>query len=374
MNDSLTVFDRDWIVSWSRELILNTDKEMWAYRLLLLYMARIDPRVPEQSKVYFTKKELERFFDRDEIKDETVQHAFEELMSVFQLQGSDGQWIFINLFDIAGKTILNGEDAYCLMASASGMKYFFFFFSVGYALSRLGTLIDAKSSYTLSLYKYFLIQLMNRKSHEWEVTFDDMKQELRYFGTSENRYFVKNVIKKACAEINDISDLHVEYETVIKHRKLEKIRFKIKRRSDKYLEEKAKKIKQEIINNATMDLIAKICNVFNNDKNPSRISEKDALNIIKASDECNKKTDELWEILAYVAAQNNINNIVGYTISLIKNGYSAPKSIKKEKLGTTAFAAAPTKESQEWLKEIERLHLAQVESSTEKDDSDDEHK
>lgn len=358
MDETLTIFDRNWIVSWSRDLIINTDKEMWAYRLLLLYMARIDPRVPELDKVYFTKKELERFFSRDEIKDETIQHALDELMTVFQVQNSDGQWVMVNLFEIAAKTKVNGEEAYCLMSSSTGKKYFFNLENVGYALSRLGTLIDAKSAYTLALYKFFLIQLKDKKSVECEISFDDIRKELRYFGSSENKYFVKNVIKKACAEINDISDLKVEYETLSPHRKLESIRFKIKRHSDKYLEERAKKIRQDIINNATMDLVTKILNVFNTTEKPNTITTQDALSIIKASDENNKKTDELWEILAYVAAQQKIDNIVGYTISLIKNGYSAPKSMRKSLF--TAEAAKPTPKSLEALKEIENLYMQQI--------------
>ncbi len=382
MSELLTTFERDWIISWSKDLILENDKELWAYKLILLYMSRIDPRVPDQDKIYFTHKELERFFDKRQIKEESIKNAFSQLTNIFKIQDDTGQWMFVNLFDYAGKIKINGDDAYCMMCSVTGKKYFFNLETVGYALSRLGTLIDAKSAYTISLYKYFLINLKDRKTYDWEISFNDIKTELRYFGEIENRFFLRNVIKKACTEINEISDIKVEYETITINRKLEKIKFNVKRHSDKYLEEKANKIRKEIIKNATLDLVTRILKVFNTSDKPDLINEDDALAIIKAADKYKIKTDELWEILAYVAAQRSIDNVVGYSISLIKKGYNAPKKLKKDEFTQTDMSndldeiigLMQNKENIELRKLKKREQIRKLEERALQKDSEEYHK
>lgn len=214
----------------------------------------------------------------------------------------------------------------------------------------------------------------------------------------DNHKFISTFLKRQLETISEKTDIEIDYQNIYTNKKgddAEYVIIRVRRKEISYSlpqegEELVKYFEDDNINKHFIDYIKLI-----------ECDEKRIKHFIYRLKQCvddtlhekNEKinVDVAIRIIEYSARhgyrdfyplKNEELYIINHKddMSLLKTDVEGLNEIEglyiKEVSRETSkkLPAAPTKESKEKLKEIERLHLAQVESSTEKDDSDDEHK
>lgn len=212
-------------------------------RLLEVYLSRINPRDPESSLVKFTFSEYREFLglkklDVRNIKPQ-IRHFLGNVVFV-PIDKEKGTFNAYTLFTSASVDLDPETNSYVITIGCNELlrPVFFNIAESGYVKYRLRYTAQMKSQYSIQLYAILRDWLTGGKNPH-EISLRKLREQL---GVAENVYpsykdFKKRVLLVSQKEINEVSDLTVDFEPVLVARKAVGISFWIKLKNQEVLKE-----------------------------------------------------------------------------------------------------------------------------------------
>ena len=211
-------------------------------KLLDIYLARINSRNPNERFVCISSGDLAKIFHTDHIDPtymrELVEGKFDKKGKLLK-QGLLGYPVHFDdpeephaevLFSTA-RYRKDQDGIYCLTLGCSeeAKKYIFFEEHIHYLRTKIFFIINLKSRYSYALYYFILSHLYNRRPGTFEVSVDELRTELHAVEDTyaEFKRFNNLVIKPAVKEVNEKTDIRVDYEVVKRGTKASGIRFRV---------------------------------------------------------------------------------------------------------------------------------------------------
>lgn len=203
------------------------------FRVLDTYLSKINARDPEHRWVRFSKKEYEQLMGAKQLRPEQIDKLTNNLFDTkiqFQVKNANGEVVSydkIHLFDKCRISRDSDEQWWIDMKCSEDARQLFFSVNeIGYFRYYLSNIINLVSLYSYRLYMYLLI---NGFRGEWVEGIDELRTILDC--TAERyktvKFFNAEVVKKAVAEVNEKTDIHVECVPEKTGRKISGFKFTI---------------------------------------------------------------------------------------------------------------------------------------------------
>lgn len=221
------------IISKSRPLLAmrNSGYTLGEFKILDLYLARINPLNPKTSRVKISKEEYCKIMEIDSGRvrpEQLKKYTSHFLGNVVTMDRPDGKKGYVQkvLFTTAE---YNEEVEEIILQCNTDPLIFNTFFdvkNVGYVRYILKNTLNLKSAYS---YKLYMLVKSKSPAYTFSVDLPEFKEKL---GITAKRYekfkFLNQEILKPCIdEINEITDTFIEYEKITKGRTTQGIKFKI---------------------------------------------------------------------------------------------------------------------------------------------------
>ena len=259
---------------WKQELTLPE------YKIMDIYLSRINSHNQENDEVIISKKELEEILGVTQIKVKELNKRLINLQKTVipLIDHENGDPINVTLFEIS-RIRKNDDDVnyITLKCTESSKKYIFNIDNIGYIKYRLKAILKIDSKKTYNMYLYII---KNRFREVWEIEVDELRKMLNCEGSSYDEWKEFNrKLNKINDYINENTDIKYEYEGIRVGRKTKKVKFK-------YISQVKEEIAQNIEENSEIT--------------------KTAIEKLRESPD----TFPLW-----VSALENLEKVTGYTFS-----------------------------------------------------------
>lgn len=219
---------------WQSELTLAE------FKILDIYLSRIDSHKPDKRAVMFEKGELEKILGIKKINNQDLKTRLKHLMgNVIEIPDDNIKKGFrlVTLFEEA----VAEQDDYGLWqvkleCTQKAMKYFFNIENLGYLRYKLRCITSLTSRYT---YIMFIYLEANRYRKSWNVPLDELKQILncdKVETYSAFKEFNKQILKRVQKEMYEKTECRYSYESVKKGRSVVAVRFTVETLSKLNLE------------------------------------------------------------------------------------------------------------------------------------------
>lgn len=210
---------------WRSELTLSE------FKILDIYLSRIDSHKPDKRQVLLTKGEIEEALGVQKINNTDLKARLKHLMgNVVEVPDKDTKKGFrlVTLFEEAeAEQDENGLWQVKLECTPKAMKFFFNVDNLGYLRYKLRCITSLTSRYTYIMFVYLEA---NRFRKSWEVELEELKSILACEDeeyAKEFKYFNRDVLKKVQKEMNEKTECRYSYEPVKKGRSVVAIRFTV---------------------------------------------------------------------------------------------------------------------------------------------------
>lgn len=206
------------------------------FRVLDTYLSKINARDPEHRWVRFSKKEYEQLMGAKQLRPEQIDKMTTNLFDTkiqFQIKNASGEVVSYDKIHLFDKCKISKDDAeqwwIDIKCSEDARKLFFSVDEIGYFRYYLSNIINLVSLYSYRLYMYVLF---NGFRGEWTVGIDELKEVLDCTAPRYDtvKFFNAEVVKKAVAEVNEKTDVHVECTPEKAGRKVSGFRFTVSRK------------------------------------------------------------------------------------------------------------------------------------------------
>lgn len=200
------------------------------FKILDVYLARIDSHKPEERFIRLEKGEIEKYLGLSKINTHDLEKRIDNLFQVVTIRDKNKANGFVKIALFEKAVCYQDEDGLWqidLGASESAMEYIFNVENIGYLRYRLRNIVNLTSRYSYILYLYLE---RNRHLHlSWEVRLDDLKSLLRCTAERYNqfKFFNSEVLKKCHKELNEKTECHFSYSPIRKGRNVASIRFSL---------------------------------------------------------------------------------------------------------------------------------------------------
>lgn len=208
------------LVQKSNPLLSLTQSKMTLpeFKILDVYLSRIDSHDEEKRYVRFQKGELEKLLGVDRIRKEDLEKRLENLFQVLTIKDPEKPRGFtkIGLFEraeaVQDETGLWQVDLAC---TPSAREYVFNIEHLGYIRYRLHSVVNLTSRYSYALFLYLED---NRFRKSWDVDLDQLKKILRCDAEAnkEFKFFSRDVLKKSQKELHEKTDIRFSYRPIQK--------------------------------------------------------------------------------------------------------------------------------------------------------------
>lgn len=198
------------------------------FKILDVYLSRIDSHNPENRTVSFEKGELEKILGVNRIRTEELDERLKHLMTTIKIEDDtkNNKFKRVALFEKA--EIEQDEYGHWkveLMCTPSAMEYFFNIENLGYLLYKLKCITMISSRYT---YVMFLYLEANKFRKTWTIELEELKTLLNC--QNEESYkkfkvFNDRILKLIKKEMDEKTDCRYKYETVKKGKNVVAIKF-----------------------------------------------------------------------------------------------------------------------------------------------------
>lgn len=201
------------------------------FKILDLYLSRINSHMPEKRTVLFEKGEIEEIFgvvkiNRDELRDRLT-HLMSEVVELPSIDSED-EFTLVTLFESARAE----RDEYGLWkielsASQNAMKYFFNIESLGYVRYKLRCITSLKSRYSYIMFTYLE---HNRFRKAWDISIENLKEILNCSHEEtyrEYKHFNNLILKKIHRELTKETECRYNYSPIKKGRYVVAIHFEL---------------------------------------------------------------------------------------------------------------------------------------------------
>lgn len=217
ISDKLTVQKSTPLLS-----LWRSDLTLAEFKILDMYLARINSHNPEKRTVTFEKGELEQILGVKRIRIEELDARLLHLGTPIRIDDDtipNDKFTRISLFEQAiAERDEDGIWKVDLTASQTAMKYFFNVEDIGYLRYKLRCITSLTSRYSYIMFLY-LERNRSLKKMSWEIPVDSLK-EILSCDTEPNykdfRRFNDKVLKRVQFELNQKTECKYSY-TSIKH-------------------------------------------------------------------------------------------------------------------------------------------------------------
>ena len=199
------------------------------FKILDIYLSRIDSHKPDKRMVCFEKGELEKALGVTKINNTDLKERLKHLMgNVVELPDDTSKTgiRLVTLFEEAvAEQDMFGLWNVKLKCTQSAMKYFFNIENLGYLRYKLRCITSLTSRYT---YIMFIYLEANRFRKTWEVDLEELRkilncdQEETY---QEYKRFNDRLLKRVQKEMHEKTECRYTYEPVRKGRSVVAVRF-----------------------------------------------------------------------------------------------------------------------------------------------------
>lgn len=198
------------------------------FKILDTYLGRINSHDDEKRTVKFKKGELESLLEMKQIKPEVLDERLVHLMTTVRIPDENSRRGFTRIALFEKAHVEQDNDGIWtaeLTCTESARKYIFNVESIRYLQYRLKNIIGIKSRYSYIVYLYLCD---NRYRKDWTIDLDDLKKMLCC--ENEETYtqfkrFNDLILKKVQKEIQRVTDIRYDYETIKQGRRVVAIRF-----------------------------------------------------------------------------------------------------------------------------------------------------
>lgn len=196
------------------------------FKILDMYLARIDSSVAGQRTVQITKGELERALGVARINQDDLETRLTNLFVPINLATKKGEIKLRSLFEAAdAKKDEDGLWQVELRCTEDAAKYIFNIERIGYFRYKLRSVVGLTSRYSYLLFNYLE---ENRFRGTWEVELKELKKVLKCDKEEtykEYKRFNDLILKKCQKELFEKTECHFEYEAIRRGRSVALLRF-----------------------------------------------------------------------------------------------------------------------------------------------------
>ena len=219
----------------------RSDLTLTEFKILDIYLSRIDSRKPEKRAVVFEKGELEKILEVTKISEQNLKTRLKHLMgNVVEIpdDSDENGFMLVTLFEEAiAEQDKFGQWQVKLACTQKAMKYFFNIENLGYLRYKLRCITSLTSRYT---YIMFIYLESNRYRKSWDISFDELKkilhcEEEKTYETYKN--FNGLILKKVQKELLEKTECRYTYSPIKKGRFVAAIHFEVEPLSMVSLEE-----------------------------------------------------------------------------------------------------------------------------------------
>lgn len=222
--------DKNSIVQKSRPLsaLWQSDFNLTEFKILDVYLSKINSHNPDQRRVDFEKGELERLFDVDRIRTDELRRHLKKLMSPIELSSNHNELHLMTLFEEAccEKDDLGIWQIH-LECTNKAMRYFFNIENLGYLRYKLKCVTELQSRYSYVLFVYIE---SNRFKKEWVVSVSELREILNCSDDNlylQFKYLNNRILKRAYAELMEKTPCRFTYEPIRTGRVVSNVRFTV---------------------------------------------------------------------------------------------------------------------------------------------------
>ena len=219
------------LVEKSKALVWAKFKDYGAGELKILdtYLSRINARDPDSSFVTFTKKEYADLMglDADIRTDQLKGYTSGLLSNVVTLDLPGKGYVQYPLFSEA-RCVQDEDSGRVTISIDCNHKLKQVFFDIandGYVRYQLKNVINMRSQYSIKLYT-----MLKDRPFGWEVGIEELRKNLGATMPTYDEFkrFNSLILKKSIEEINEITDIIVNMETIRKGRPIVAVKFTVK--------------------------------------------------------------------------------------------------------------------------------------------------
>lgn len=203
------------------------------FKILDIYLSRINSHDPEKRTVIFQRGEIERALGVSRILKSDLRERLRGLYKLVDIDTENGGMKQFPLFmESEAVPDKNGVWRVRLTCSPGAMEYIFNIDHLGYLQYQLRSITALTSRYS---YILFLYLEQNRYRKTWEIDLDELKEMLSCDSDktyTEFKRFNDLVLKKCRRELTEKTGCRFDYETVKSGKKVTAIRFTLETLAD----------------------------------------------------------------------------------------------------------------------------------------------
>lgn len=193
------------------------------FKILDLYLSRLDSHHPENRKICFEKRDIEQALGVHRIRPKDLQERIRHLSSTVVEESDDGGFRCVALLEEA--VCYRDEDEQWqveLTCTPQAAKYIFSIENPGY----LQSIASISSWYS---YLLFLYVAQNQFRGSWEVELEDLRE---YLGCNADLYqaykeFNRRIIARCQQELADKALCYFTYEPLRRGRRVRRLKFTV---------------------------------------------------------------------------------------------------------------------------------------------------
>ena len=232
----------NWEIQKSNPLksLSETDLNLVHFKILDVYLSRIDSHKPEERYVQFKKGELEQLLGVTRMHRDELDKRLDGLFRAVTIRDERKPKNFVKIGLFAKAECEQDEDGLWqvrLACTAEAMEYIFNVENIGYLRYSLHNVINLTSRYSYVMFIYLEARKKSNLSNKWEVSLSELRSILNCNADtySEFKRFNDLILKKCHKEINDKTDIKYSYKPLKKGgRKVSVIEFDIERNDESF--------------------------------------------------------------------------------------------------------------------------------------------
>ena len=211
------------------QLLAQTNITLSEFKILDVYLSRIDSHAPQNRTVVFTKGEIEKILGVKRIRKEELLKRLRGLFQIVEIEDTEipEEARLISLFEQSvAKQGDDGQWIVRLTCTIPAMKYIFNIEKMGYIRYGLRTILNLTSRYSYFLFLY----LENNKFRKtWKVEVIDLKKIIGCVEKTYDKYyrFNQKVLSSVQKELKEKAGIYFSYKGIKVGRSTKIIEFKI---------------------------------------------------------------------------------------------------------------------------------------------------
>ena len=211
------------------QILSETNLTLAEFKIIDVYLGKINSHDPESREITFTKGEIEKLLGIKQIRREDLKKRLKNLFQTITLQDPDRPNGFCLIALFAKSEAWQDENGMWeirLKCTDEARKYIFNIDNIGYIRYRLHNILNLTSRYS---YILFLYLENNRFRGKWKIGVDALKKILNCTEKTYDKYYLFNskILKTSQKELNSKTSIKFEYTGIKIGRSVKIIEFNI---------------------------------------------------------------------------------------------------------------------------------------------------